>query len=219
LLNLKQRKGLFCKNLLMKKKLSLFTILIFGLSTAFAQNSWELKKNENGIEVYTRNAATGNLKELRVLCKLDATKDELINTLQDIANYSQWVFSNKKSVILKTLDPRRIIYYTQSHLPWPIKDRDLIVELDINSAPDILIILAKSIPDYLPQNNDYIRVPYSLATWHVTQAPDNKLKVDYTFSVDPGGNIPVWLVNATLAVGPYNSFVKLRELLRVKYKR
>ena len=203
----------------MKKKLSLFTILIFGLSTAFAQNSWELKKNENGIEVYTRNAATGNLKELRVLCKLDATKDELINTLQDIANYSQWVFSNKKSVILKTLDPRRIIYYTQSHLPWPIKDRDLIVELDINSAPDILTILAKSIPDYLPQNNDYIRVPYSLATWHVTQAPDNKLKVDYTFSVDPGGNIPVWLVNATLVVGPYNSFVKLRELLRVKYKR
>jgi hypothetical protein len=219
LLNLKQRKGLFCKNLLMKKKLSLFTILIFGLSTAFAQNSWELKKNENGIEVYTRNAATGNLKELRVLCKLDATKDELISTLQDIANYSQWVFSNKKSVILKTLDPGRIIYYTQAHLPWPIKDRDLIVELDINSTPDILTILAKSIPDYLPQNSDYIRVPYSLATWHVTQAPNNKLKVDYTFSVDPGGNIPVWLVNATLAVGPYNSFVKLRELLRIKYKR
>jgi hypothetical protein len=203
----------------MKKKLSLFTILIFGLSTAFAQNSWELKKNENGIEVYTRNASTGNLKELRVLCKLDATKDELISTLQDIANYSQWVFSNKKSVILKTLDPGRIIYYTQAHLPWPIKDRDLIVELDINSTPDILTILAKSIPDYLPQNSDYIRVPYSLATWHVTQAPNNKLKVDYTFSVDPGGNIPVWLVNATLAVGPYNSFVKLRELLRIKYKR
>lgn len=207
------------KNLLMKKKLSLFTILIFGLSTAFGQNSWELKKNENGIEVYTRNASTGNLKELRVLCKLDATKDELISTLQDIANYSQWVFSNKKSVILKTVNPQKIIYYTQSHLPWPIKDRDLIIELDINSTPDILNILAKSLPDYLPQNNNYIRVPYSLATWHVTQTPDNKLKVDYTFSVDPGGSIPAWLVNATLAVGPYNSFVKLRELLRVKYKR
>ena len=203
----------------MKKKLSIFIILIFGLSTAFAQNNWELKKNENGIEVYTRNESTGNLKELRVLCKLDATKDELISTLQDIANYSQWVFSNKKSIILKTLNPQKIIYYTQSHLPWPLKDRDLIVELDINSMPDILNILAKSLPDYLPKNSNYIRVPYSLATWHVTQAPNNKLKVDYTFSVDPGGNIPVWLVNATLAVGPYNSFVKLRELLRNKYKR
>ncbi|MHB8206887.1 START domain-containing protein [Mucilaginibacter sp.] len=203
----------------MKKKLCLFTILFFGFSTAFAQNSWELKRNENGIEVYTRNASTGNLKELRVLCKLDATRDELISTLQDIANYSQWVFSNKKSVILKTLSPQKIIYYTQSHLPWPIKDRDLIVELDINSTPDVLNIEAKSLPDYLPQDSNYIRVPYSLATWHVTQTPDNKLKVDYTFSVDPGGSIPAWLVNATLAVGPYNSFVKLRELLRVKYKR
>jgi len=100
-----------------------------------------------------------------------------------------------------------------------MKDRDLIVELDINSTPDILNILAKSLPDYLPQNSDYIRVPYSLATRHVTQSPDNKLKVDYTFSVDPGGSIPAWLVNATLAVGPYNSFIKLRQLLRYKYKR
>ncbi|WP_179414247.1 START domain-containing protein [Mucilaginibacter sp. E4BP6] len=203
----------------MKKELYLFAILIFGFSSAFAQSSWELKKNENGIEVYTRNAPTGNLKELRVLCKLDATKDELISTLQDIANYNQWVFSNKKSVILKTLNPQKIIYYTQSHLPWPIKDRDLIVELNINPTPDILNILAKSLPDYLPQNSDYIRVPYSLATRHVTQSPDNKLKVDYTFSVDPGGSIPAWLVNATLAVGPYNSFIKLRQLLRYKYKR
>lgn len=206
-------------NLSLKHKLPLFAFFIFRLSPAFAQDSWELKKSENGIEVYTRKASTGNLKELRVLCKLDATKDELISTLQDIGNYSQWVFSNKKSVILKTINPQKIIYYTQSHLPWPIKDRDLIVELDINSTPDVLNIQAKSLPDYLPQDANYIRVPYSLATWHVTQAPDNKLKVDYTFSVDPGGSIPAWLVNATLAVGPYNSFVKLRQLLRVKYKR
>ncbi|WP_461452474.1 START domain-containing protein [Mucilaginibacter sp.] len=202
----------------MKKILSIFTILLSGLSASFAQTGWELKKNENGIEVYTRNAATGNLKELRVLCMLDATKKELISILQDIPNYSKWVFSNKKSVVLKTVDPKRVIYYTQSRLPWPIKDRDLIVELDINSTPDMLNIQAKSIPDYLPQNNDYVRVPYSLATWHVTQAPGNKLKVDYVFSVDPGGSIPSWLVNATLAVGPYNSFVKLRELLRVNIK-
>jgi hypothetical protein len=200
----------------MKKRLFLFVILLVGFSAVVAQGKWELKKNENGIEVYTRKAATGNLKELRVLCELDATKAELINTLQDVGNYNAWVYSNKKSTILKTINPEKIIYYTQTRLPWPLKDRDLVVELNINPIPEILNIQVKSLPDYIPKNNNYIRVPYSLALWKVTETPDNKLKVDYTFSVDPGGSIPSWVVNATLAIGPYNSFMKLRDVLKAK---
>ena len=201
----------------MKKKLIVFSVLIFGLSTVMAQGSWELRKDGDGISVYTRKAANGNIKELRVLCELDATKAQLISTLQDIADYNEWVYSNKRSVVLKTVNPEKIIYYTESHLPWPIKDRDLVIELDITPTPDVLNIQAKSMPNYLPQKNNYIRVPYSLATWKVTQTPNNKLKVDYTFSVDPGGSIPVWLVNATLAIGPYNSFVRLKEILKLKH--
>jgi hypothetical protein len=200
----------------MKKKLFLVSILVFAFVAVMAQGNWELKKNENGIAVYTRKAATGNLKELRVVCELNATKAQLISTLQDIGNYNDWVYSNKKSEILKSLNPYKIIYYTESRLPWPIKDRDLIVQLDIDSGPEILEIQAKSLPEYLPQNKKFVRVPYSLAKWKVTQAAENKLKVDYTFSVDPGGSIPAWLVNATMAIGPYNSFAKLREVLKEK---
>lgn len=201
------------------KKTILFSLLLLGFLPIKAQDKWELKKNENGIEVYTKKSPIGNLKELRVICELDATKEQLISTLQDIPNYNEWVFSNKKSVILKAINPQKIIYYTESNLPWPIKDRDLVVELDINDTTKILNIQAKSLPDYLPKSSKFIRVPYSLAVWKVTQAPNNKLKVDYTFSVDPGGSIPVWLVNATLAIGPYNSFAKLRDLLRMKYHK
>ncbi len=200
----------------MKKSLFIFSLLLFGLSACMAQGKWELKKNENGIEVFTRKAAKGNIKELRVVCELDATKVQLINMIEDIGDYNSWVYSNKKSTVLKTISPQNIIYYTQSHLPWPIKDRDLVVELNITPTPDVLNVVAKSLPAYLPKNDNYIRVPYSLAQWKVTQAPDNKLKVDYTFSVDPGGNIPSWIVNATLTIGPYNSFLKLKEILKAQ---
>lgn len=200
----------------MKKKLFLVTLLLFTLSAVMAQGKWELKKDENGIQVYTRKAAKGTIKELRVVCELDATKAQLISMIENIADYNSWVYSNKKSTILKMITPQNIIYYTQSHLPWPIKDRDLIIELNITPTQDVLNIQAKSLPDYLPKNDSYIRVPYSLAQWRVTQAADNKLKVDYTFSVDPGGNIPSWIVNATLTIGPFNSFVKLKEILKAQ---
>ncbi len=200
----------------MKKKIFLFCLFLFGLSAAMAQGKWELKKNQDGIAVYTRKAAKGSIKELRVVCELDATKAQLISTIENIADYNSWVYSNKKSTILKMITPQNIIYYTQSHLPWPIKDRDLIVELNITPTPEVLNIQAKSLPDYLPKEADYIRVPYSLALWKVTQAADNKLKVDYTFSIDPGGSIPSWIVNATLTIGPFNSFVKLKQILKAQ---
>jgi hypothetical protein len=198
----------------MKKKIFLFVALFSMLSCVMAQEKWDLKKDENGIEVYTRKAAKGNIKELRVVCQLDATEAQLLSALENIGDYNSWVYSNKKSTILKTLNSGSIIYYTQSHLPWPIKDRDLVVQLSINPTTDVLNIEAKSLPDYIPGEKDFIRVPYSLALWKVTQAPNNKIDVDYTFSVDPGGSIPSWIVNATLTIGPYNSFVKLREVLK-----
>jgi len=200
----------------MKKSCFVLSLFIVWITQAVGQGKWELKKDEDGIAVYTRKPAKGNLKELRVVCELEATKTQLINTLQNIGDYNSWVYSNKKSEIIKTLNPMNIIYYSQSRLPWPIKDRDLIVQLTIVPAQDALNIQAKSLPDYLPKEKDYVRVPYSLATWKVTQSPNNKLKVDYTFSVDPGGSIPSWLVNATITVGPYNSFYKLREILRAE---
>jgi len=198
------------------KKILLIIMLLSGIAPVLAQGKWELKKSENGISVFTRRAVTGNLKELRVICELAATKVQLINTLLDIGNYNDWVYSNKKSVILKTINPQKVIYYTQSHLPWPIRDRDLIIELTINPTPRVLNIQAKSLPAYLPKYNNFIRVPYSLAVWKVIQDGDDKLKVDYTFSIDPGGNIPAWIVNATMAIGPYNSFAKLKQILKAK---
>jgi hypothetical protein len=200
----------------MKRHCLILILFFICVSQAFGQGKWDLKKDENGIQVYTRKAAKGNIKELRVVCELDATKAQLISTLENINDYNSWVYSNKKSTVLKTINPQNIIYYTQSHLPWPIKDRDLVVELNIMPTADVLNVQAKSLPDYLPKDVNFIRVPYSLAQWKVTQAPNNKLKVDYTFSIDPGGSIPSWIVNATLTIGPYNSFVKLKEILKAQ---
>jgi hypothetical protein len=201
----------------MKKTFIIISLLILGCNILFAQGTWELKKNENGIKVYTRTAATGNIHELRVVCELDGNKNALIGTLRDIPGYPNWVFSNKKSTVLKTESQDQIIYYTQSHLPWPLKDRDLIIELNITNTANGFSAQAKSLSGYMPDNKNYIRVPYSLSVWKVEQASTNKMKVDYTFSVDPGGSIPSWIVNATLTVGPFNSFLKLRDMMRVKY--
>ena len=99
-----------------------------------------------------------------------------------------------------------------------MKDRDLVVQLSIINRSDGLNIEAKSLPQYLPKNKNFVRVPYSMEIWNVTAMPHNKLQADYIFSFDSGGNVPAWLANTTLITGPFNSFVKLRELLKAKYQ-
>ena len=198
----------------MYKKAFAVAALYFATLCSFGQGKWEEKINDHGIQIFTRKPLSGNLKELRVVCDLACSKSQLIKTLQDVQNYHKWVYSTKTTELLKVVNPQQVVYYSVSHLPWPLKDRDLIVQLTIFPSTDNTFeIEAKSLPAYLPQRKEYVRVPYSLAKWKVIEVNDHLLKVDYTFSVDPGGSIPTWLVNSTLAIGPYNSFMKLREQL------
>lgn len=204
----------------MRNMLWLIAALIIVPNFVQAQQNWELRRDEEGIKIYSRRPDDGKLIELRLLTQYNATPQQLINTLLDIGNYSSWIYGNKHAGIIKKVNDHDIIYFTEAHLPWPIQDRDLVTELTINAATSMqpLTIQAKSLPSYLPPKPHYIRIPYSLATWRVMPEGNNKINVDYTFSIDPGGSIPGWLVNMTIASGPYKSFLKLRDILKAAPK-
>ncbi len=193
-----------------------FTLLFSVFYNVKAQDKWELRKNENGITIYSRRE--GKIIHLKLNTEFDCTPERLERELLNIEGYPNWVYGNKRSGIIKKVSNRNLIYFTEAHLPWPIKDRDLVIELTINPATgnNPLIIQAKSVDGYLPPKDHFIRVPYSLATWKAMPVPGNKIKLEYTFSLDPGGSIPGWLVNWTIAKGPYESFLKLGEILKSK---
>jgi len=199
----------------MKLKFFVFLIVyMFALNVAQAQDNWELRRNENGITIYSQRH--DKIVQLRLLTEFNATPANLEAQLQNINNYVNWVYGNKRSGIIKKINDNDIIYFTEAHLPWPIQDRDLVIELNIKPATgsEPLTITAKSIDGILPPKKHFIRVPYSLATWRIFPMPGNKIKIDYTFSLDPGGSIPGWLVNLTIAKGPYESFLKLGDILK-----
>ena len=198
------------------KFLSILTFCLFLLSAANAQDKWDLRKNDHGFKIYSRRSSDGRLVELKLLCQFDATEDQLIKELLNIDDYTHWVYSNRKSGVIKRVNDHDVIYFTESHLPWPIQDRDLVIELNITpaTATTPLTAIAKSVDGILPPKKHFIRIPYSVSTWHITPAPGNKLNIEYTFSVDPGGSIPTWLANLTIATGPYKSFMKLGEILK-----
>jgi hypothetical protein len=194
-----------------------FSFLLAGsikLQSGFAQQ-WELRRNEDGIAVYSRKLTDENFKQLRVVCELPGTPDQLKALLQDVSRQKTWVYGTRTSQLIKKINKDKLIYYSESDLPWPVSDRDIVVEQTFitDQKTQTLHIEAKSVSGLLPDKKNLVRVPYSLAVWEVVPLPANKLKVDYTFSVNPGGELPAWLVNATAAAGPFVTFQKLRKIL------
>jgi hypothetical protein len=215
---MEQLFGLFNRCGFMKFAFFAVLSLVLISYTANAQDSWELRRDENGIKIYSRRPNGGKLVELRLLTKFNATPQQLLTTLLNVQDYSSWIYGSKRVGIIKKVNDHDIIYFTEAHLPWPIEDRDLVTELTVTPATTTtpLIVQAKSIQGILPPNPHFIRVPYSLGTWHIIPDGADKINVEYTFSIDPGGSIPGWLVNMTIAGGPYKSFLKLGDMLQAE---
>lgn len=200
------------------KKLRILILLSVLPLICVAQGNWEQKKNENGISVYTRKLNNEIYKEIKVLCQFNASAAQLIKILQNVNHHKDWVYNTKTSYLISRKNKDTLYYYSETALPWPINNRDLVIQLTFaeDVANKVLKIQALSMPKMLPDKPNVVRVPYSLGLWNVITLPNNQLKIEYTFSVNPGGTLPAWLVNFTATAGPYSTFKKLKELLESK---
>ena len=181
-----------------------------------AQGKWVLTKDQDGIKIYTRKLNTGKFKEVKVNFELAATENQLIGVLQNINHHKDWSYGTKRTYLISRKGKDTLIYYSEISLPWPLSNRDLVIELSFkkDTLNKMLHIRAKSIPGVVAVKSGLVRVPYSLASWDVTPMPNKVLKIEYILSADPGGALPAWLVNLSANVGPYNSFTKLRSIIQ-----
>lgn len=191
--------------------------LLFVITTLQAQTqpSWKIVKNKNGIKVSVVSVENSKFKSIRVQGIFDGTIEKLISIIYNMHRASEWVYKTKTASVLKRLTPNEFFYYIETSMPWPVSNRDAIIHLTIDpdTTHKVLKINAFSEPDFIEKKNGLVRIPYSKASWYVTEA-SNKLNIDYTFEVNPGGNLPAWLVNMMADKGPYESFRNLMMKLK-----
>jgi len=191
------------------------TILILFLSLAsagaYAQFDWQLKKDEDGIRVYTSSTANSNFKSIKVVCMVKATQCQLVAFLLDLTHQHDWVYNTKNTTLLKTVKSNELIFYSEVSVPWPCTNRDYIAHFVINQvSPQLLTIDSHAEPGLLPVKAGLVRVEKSIAHWEVTTVPGG-LEIVYTLQFDPGGDVPAWLTNMFVTKGPLQTFQRLRE--------
>jgi hypothetical protein len=169
-----------------------------------------LVKEKNGIKVFMASVENSKFKNIRVQALMEGTISKLVNILFQVDKMPEWVYKCKEAYILKQITPNEFIYYNETALPWPASNRDAVIRLNLypDTLHHIVRISAVSEAKFMDEKKDLVRVPYSKAMWYVAEA-GNKITIDYTFEVNPGGSLPAWLVNMLADKGPYESFEKL----------
>lgn len=201
---------------LCSKRFTLGVALMLSIARlANGQNDCELKKENKDLKVYTCSSADSKLKALKSEFILEDTSlKELLDFVNDVNNYVNWQYNTKEATILHTSD-NSIIYRTVVEAPWPLSNREMIIEIcsELDSLRQVLTIDSHHVAYAYPEDKDLVRVPFSVGIWHVSSLK-NSLKVEFSLHIDPGGSVPAWLVNIGMAEGPYYTFTKLKEALR-----
>ena len=198
------------------KKIILVTLTVMMICVVNAQNGWVLKKQEDGIKIYTRTQSNSKIKAIKVECIFNATLSQLAAVIFDINTNHQWVYRTKNYTVVKKNHPFDLYYYAEVETPWPVSNRDFIAHLKLSQNPvsRVMVVEAENAPYLLPQKQDIVRIMHSIGKWVVTVQNQTSIKAEYTLFTDPGGNVPSWLMNMFIADGPLESFQKLKEHLK-----
>lgn len=206
------------KNNTFALKLLTISLLCFfaGHSTAQQSGQWELKRQSDGLNVYLRDAADSDVKEIKIETTLDASLHAVVAVLKDVPVYEDWIYKCQEAYRLKPAEQKSSLYYCQVDFPWPMSDRDFIAQSQLRQDPEsrIVYIDVKGQPDQKEKVEDVVRIQDLNIHYELRPLPGNKTYMSYRLHSDPGGAIPVWLVNMVVDNGPVNTVKGMREMLK-----
>ncbi|MFZ4797862.1 MAG: hypothetical protein ACOYMA_10230 [Bacteroidia bacterium] len=200
------------------KHQQILLILVFLLinSSFKNQSKWELQKASNGIFVYTRKTPNNGIKEVRCTTYFHSNLKYLVSFIKDIAAHSKYIYKCKNSFIIKNLNDSELYYYHETSTPWPVENRYGIIYYKItqNNITKVVTIKSNAVFGMYAKQANKVEVPALNASWTFTPKADGTVFGEYYLYLNPGGNIPSWLIKLFVVDGPFSTITKMKELLK-----
>lgn len=198
----------------MHKTIILFNLFVFFFITnGYAQDTWQLKKDDNGIKVYTRANAESSFDEFKAILTIsDGSLKDALKVILDIKNYESWFPDCANPKVLKQINEYHDIHYIETLTPWPAQNRygvyEQITTLSNNDTRADIVAEAKA--DYPMETEGMVRITEALGKWTLEEK-NNELTVTYQFKGSPGGSVPAWLANAFVVDHPFETLTNFKE--------
>lgn len=193
----------------MRKICVIFLVII---SNYLIGQDWELKKNDDGIKVYTALQEGSDVARFKLVTQFNTTIPQLMSILLDASSATKWMTNVAECKTLSNENTHDFTHYVLE-MPWPFSNRDMILKRQVVYSSDSsqATLELTSSPTYTSNKEDLVRMQIAEGSWKLTAQENNSVSVEYSFLGDPAGNIPTWVVNMFIVDGPFESAVNLRE--------
>lgn len=182
-------------------------------AVGFAADGWQLDKDENDVQLYTKYSDKSQLKQVKVVTEVQSSLSALVSFLSDSSAFPEWMEKVSKVETLKDISPQESLTYTVIDSPWPEKDRDNVWYSKWEQNPDTFVVTKKVFaePQFVKEQDGKIRSPMIDAQWVLTPKADGKVEVAYTSDYEPGGDVQGWLLDLFTYEMPYKTMMNLKQ--------
>lgn len=192
---------------------SVAVLFSFSGDTYFTE--WTLRKEKEGIKIYTREATNTNIKEVKTVLTISTSVNKISNAIIDVENYSNWMKNILNPKMIKKINQNEYYLYYEMDAPWPTQNRDIINHTIIshNQSNGITLISSTAVPNFIEKKENLVRITLSEGSWILKELPNGKVEVTHMLLASPGGSIPDWVINMFIVNHPYETHLSLREML------
>jgi hypothetical protein len=196
-----------------------FLFLILLVTVPLSDSEWKLKKEKEGIEIYTRSIKGSSFDEFRGITTIEnSSLEEVLAVILDVKNYESLFPDCMNPKVLKQDGKYYDIHHIQVKAPWPVKNRDTVYEQKavVDENGKHAMISLKPLPDFIIEDKDFVRIREGSGFWELKEDESKNVKVIYQFHGEPGGDIPAWLANSFVVSQPFQTLKNLKIRLKIK---
>ena len=175
--------------------------------------SWKQVDDDDGIKVWRLEIPGREFPGFRGETVISASAERIVSVLKRVEQHTQWMHRCSASEIIQRFDDDHVVIYNRTDTPWPVWDRDAILDTFFTrSTDDKLITLTFQNADpsrrALPEN--VVRMPRLVGYYKMWRLGPEQTKVVYQVEVDIGGSVPRFIAERVARDMPYETLARLR---------
>jgi START domain len=198
--------------------LAIFLLLCTGQPVFAQSGDWVYKGEKDGVKVYLR--MQGTVYDVKLTTSIQTSLSAFCHLMADVEAYPNWGYKVYNTDLIDQTDEYNRTYYSRMDFPWPLNDRDVTLQSTMTqSANGVVTFDSKSIGGLRSEVKDVIRMDDVETKWVIHPPKNGWCYLEYYIHSNPEGNLPEWLVNAAIDMGPRETITSIRrELKKSKYQ-
>ena len=196
------------------KKVILMTCAVAMFATAQAKplDNAKLSMNKNNIKVWTYQNSQNPVFLYKAETIYDTPLEKAVGLILDVDHAVKWVpYMGSVKVLSRDDKKGEFLLYMVLDFPFPLKDRDLVVQGKmVKDAQGVISIKNKAIDKGYAKNPNYVRLTHYEGDWSFQKLANNKVKVSTYGYANPEGSIPLTFVNMFVQQQPYQMLQKMK---------